>query len=330
MDCNTKYAILGHGNCIDGWFASYILHSALTTKHTGQVDISMYAISPNAKHTWPADDALRGKHVYFIDVSVPKEMQDTWIINGALSMSCIDHHITTMDHWTHAPHQAIIDTSRCATYLTWLLTYPGQPIPEWVLSIDRIDRWDTPTLEDRCLREILSIISHLPVQGRIDDAFSMTQNFFTIYNDPTQRVALLNDGLIILQKKEADLLVILQEKGRVVCISDEEVQKWKLPDTWNGVKVFLMDTTGISIDTTEASHIVFQKSFDVNVFINYRSKKMKPKHGKNGGRETGTMYTYSARSQGFNLIADGIFQGHPTSAGSSKMKSKNTVLPFLL
>jgi hypothetical protein len=91
--------------------------------------------------------------------------------------------------------------------------------------------------------------------------------------------------------------------------------------------VFIIDNTNITLDTTEAAHIVFQHYPAVNVFINYRKKTL---YGRGPGAVEKEMFVYSARSRGFNLTDGTVLKGHPTAAGASLIKGEAPTLPFLL
>lgn len=311
------YTILFHGNCIDGWFSAYIAHSVL--KNIGSVH--MYPISPSQQSTWPEIGKMSGSHVLLLDVSVPQANRDSWMAAGVLNIDCIDHHASAIEHWpaTNNP----INTTSCAALQTWLKFYPSVEVPFWLHHIDRIDRWDNPTYEDRCIREVLNEIAHKPVQKKMSEAFRRTEMFLSNITTPTGLILTIAQGKIILDKKDADLLVILN-KGTIHTFTQEYVTGWNLPASWLGATVFIIDNTNITMDTTEAAHIVFQHYPSVHVFINYRTKTVIT------GAAEKTIVTYSARSRGFDLTDGTIFKGHPTAAGASLIKGESPMLPFLL
>lgn len=315
----TKYTLIFHGNCIDGWFSTYIAYSSLQAN--GGV-MSMFPISPNQRTTWPKPEQLVASHVLLLDVSVPGYVRKMWKKGGALSIHCIDHHASAIEHW---PANACpIDTSRCAAYQTWKRFFPAQAIPPWLEHIDRIDRWDNPSHEDRCIREVLNIIAHKPVENKYDEAFALTQMFLSQIEDPVGFRNILMEGAAILQKKDGELTELLNQGG-IHHFTQDYVHGWLLPPHWFGAVVFIIDTTNIALDTTEAAHLVFLHHPNVNVFINYRKKVL---DGDLGQRE---MYVYSARSRGFDLTAGHIpLKGHKTSAGASLIKGEAPVLPFLV
>jgi len=306
--------ILFHGNCSDGWISAYIAHSHLKNKGI----VHMYPISPSQIDTWPALQQMSGTNVLLLDVSVSKEHRDSWMMEGVLSIQCIDHHVTSIEHW---PTNSPIRTERCASFQTWEHFHPGQEIPHWIYSIDRFDRWDNPTYEDRCLREVLNIIARKPVEKKLDEAFNMTNQFMMNIGNPIGLSAILEHGRNILKKKDHDLINILHYKGSIHTFTQEYINGWNLPQNWLNLHVFIIDNTGISFDSTEAAYLVFQKHPNISVFINYRIRYDTVLNK--------TIYTYSARSQSFNVTDGTLLKGHPTSAGATLTKG-DTILPFLL
>jgi hypothetical protein len=307
-----NYTFLFHGNCIDGWFSAYIAHAAL--KYSGNID--MYPISPSQTNTWPKN--MSGTHILLLDVSVQKEYRDQWIKEGALSVNCIDHHATSIEHW---PENCPINTESCAALQTWTHFYPTEEIPLWLHHIDRIDRWDNPTYEDRCIREVLNTIAHKPVEKKIDEAFQMTEQFLQNVNDPDGFRAIVDHGIQILVPKDAQLKNILSG-GAIHRFTEDYINGWKLPAMWFDLHVFIIDNTGITFDTTEAAHLAFEEYPHMNIFINYRKKY--DRFSKK------TTYTYSARSRDFDITEGTILKGHPNAAGATLVKGEHAILPFLL
>jgi hypothetical protein len=318
----SKYTILFHGNCIDGWMSTYIAHSIL--KNMGQV--KMYPISPSQPNTWPKMNIMSGSHVILLDVSVAEIHRKGWITGGVLSISCIDHHASAIGDWP--ADSCPINTASCAAIQTWQRFYPGVEIPYWLHTIDRIDRWDNPSYEDRCIREVLNIIAHKPVQRKFQEALTLTDMFLANINNAMGAAMVLKQGKEILDQKDAALMTILN-KGSFHTFTQEYITGWNLPQSWLGANVFIIDNTGITLDTTEAAHLVFMHYPQVHIFINYRKKGFVDTQSDDDSVKT--MYVYSARSRGFDLTMDNSpFKGHPTAAGMSLVKEYTPVLPFLL
>lgn len=316
----SKYTILYHGNCIDGWFSAYIAYSSLKMVGT----VAMYPISPNQQNTWPRTSEIAGSHVLLLDVSAAEAHRTAWTTGGVLSISCIDHHASAIEHW---PVGACpIDTSSCAAIQTWRTFMPTTPVPFWLQHIDRIDRWDNPTYEDRCVREVLNIIAHKPVQKKVDEALVLTEMFLVSMNTAEGVLGVIAQGKQILDQKDIALLAILQ-RGTFHTITAENTASWNLPASWLGAQVYIIDNTNITLDSTEAAHIVFLHYPTVAAFINYRKKTL---YGRGSMAVEREMYTYSARSRGFDLTTGTVLKGHCTSAGASLIKQEVAVLPFVL
>lgn len=331
---SPAFTLLFHGNCIDGWFSAYIAHTALKTVGP----ISMYPISPSQTNTWPKPADMARTNIILLDVSVAESHRKAWLAAGAVSINCIDHHESAIAHWPAGC--CPINTASCAAMQTWQHFNPGVPAPFWLHHIDRIDRWDNPTYEDRCIREVLNEIAHKPVQKKMAEAFALTELFLMNMSSPLGLMMTMSQGKTILDKKDNDLLLLLN-KGSFHTFTQEYIDGWKLPASWLGARVFIIDNTHITLDTTEAAHLVFINYPDTSVFINYRKKTIYSKtmmdKGSNaaGGEilpsENKTMYVYSARSRGFDLTeGSSVFKGHKTAAGAALIKEEVPVLPFLL
>lgn len=321
MSSTINYTILFHGNCIDGWFSAYIAHSVLKTHG----EVKMYPISPSQSYTWPNPTQMSGTHILLLDVSVPQVHRDSWISRGALSVCCIDHHESSIKHWTEA--ECPINTTSCAALQCWLHFYPGVAIPTWLYHIDRIDRWDNPSYEDRCVREVLNIIAHKPVEKKLAEAFALTEMFLSNIKTSLGQIMVIAQGKQLLDKKDAELFELLN-KGSLHTFTEEYINGWDLPKSWLGASAFIIDTTGITLDTTESAHVVFQYNPSIDMFINYRKKTV---YGKTPVTTEKTMYIYSARSQKLDLTDEhSVLRGHKTSAGATLVKGDVPVLPFIL
>ncbi len=320
MAISINHTILFHGNCIDGWFSAYIAHSVL--KNHGIV--TMFPISPSQPNTWPKTVEMAGTHIILLDVSVEEIHRTNWLTSGALSVHCIDHHASSINHWS--VDTCPINTDSCAALQTWQYFYPTVEIPFWLHHIDRIDRWDNPTYDDRCIREVLNQIAHKPVQNKMSEAFTLTELFLANMETPIGLTMVINQGKIILDKKDEQLLHILG-KGTIHNFTQEYITGWNLPMTWLGANVFIIDNTNITLDTTEAAHLVFIYYPEIDIFINYRKKIL---YGRGPGAVDKTMYVYSARSRNFNITDGTILKGHPTAAGATLIKDEAPILPFLL
>ena len=320
---DNRFVIAFHGNCIDGWMSAYIAYSALIQSGA---EITMFPMSPNQKTTWPSYASVKGAIVLLLDVSVPYYARQAWMKAGARSIQIIDHHESAVEHWPVKNNP--FDTSRCAAYQTWQRFYPTLAVPAWLEHVDRIDRWDNPTYEDRCIREVLNIIAHKPVEQKYDEAFHLTQMFLTQVENAQGLANILQEGKAILEKKDAELIELLNH-GSLHEFTQEYLDNWKLPAHWLGANVYIIDTTNVSLDTTEAAHLVFESYPIVHVFVNYRKKLVTRVEGDRALQKD--LYIFSARSRGFDLTSGGsILKGHKTSAGASLVRGEAPVLPFVV
>lgn len=314
-------AILYHANCIDGWFSAYLTHQHLI--YDGDKPHRMIAITPSCPNTIPGPQELAGQHIMMVDVSVDAEIRARWMEGGALSIECVDHHEAAHVHWPAG--ESPIDTHECTAMQLGRRFTCDKVMPEWLQAIDRVDRWDHPTHEDRCLREMFLRIAHLPGQGKEAQALQETSTFIELWDNAEKRADFIRCGEVILRQKEEALLAEFAA-GRLVTVDKVSQTAWGLPSSWVGVRVFLLDTTHVTIDSTEAAHVAFQNYPDAEVFINYRRKTFR---SKSASRRSNNMIVYSARSRGFSLTGDGsMFNGHSASAGASVLVSGAKAMPF--
>jgi oligoribonuclease NrnB/cAMP/cGMP phosphodiesterase (DHH superfamily) len=315
--------ILFHGNCIDGWFSAYFAYSNLQSHG----EIQMFPIAPSQPNTWPTAEAMANTHIWLLDVSVPEHARKKWLEAGALTIQCIDHHATAKEHWSSENNP--IHTECCAALQTFRFFYPDMEEPEWLHSIDRVDRWENVTYEDRCLREYLHEIARKPVQHQLHQAFEMSNQFmYCMEHHPESFASYCAHGEKILKEKDEHLMGLIMSKGNTIVINDHYIALWYLPQSWHGLNVFIMNTTDIVLDTTEASHLVFTQQPNINIFINYRSKSFYSKHDTHQIMKG--MVVYSARTRTLDVTEGTIFRGHPTSAGASLVRGEVTHFPFLL
>jgi hypothetical protein len=160
----------------------------------------------------------------------------------------------------------------------------------------------------------------------MEEAFTLTNQFIADMEDSSKILATLTKGKEILAEKDTTLSKLLST-GTVHTFTQDYLDGWKLPASWLNAIVFIIDNTENVFDSTEAAHLIFITNPNVTVFINYRKKTFYTK----GPRPIlKTMYVYSARSRGFNITDNTIFNGHPTAAGASIEKEEGVFLPFIL
>jgi len=315
------YSLLYRGNAIDGWISAFIAHTALTQKGEGVLLYPLYANAPLPAHRLPV---WKGTHVLLLDLSIPSEERELLRREGIRSIQCFDHHESSRAHWDEK--DCPVDTTVCTAIQVWRAYYPAQEMPFWLSSVDRLSRWEAPTVDDRCLREVLAPLARMAGDVSVPAALAATKAFMEEAMRPDeapfrQRMAV---GQALLVKKDQMLYAELSQKGHYHVIGEEELKTWKLSREWFGLTLYLLDNSDFVIDTTEASHLMFYHNPHVDVFINYRKRVRRDPVTK---LLTAT-YIYSARSQAFDVRQGGFFQGQATSAGATVMCSGEEVLPF--
>lgn len=324
-----NYHVLFHGNCIDGLCCAAI--AAFHLQANCRANMSFHPICPSQPHTWPSAASMAGSHILLLDVSVPAETRSEWLNAGAHCVGCVDHHEGSKEHWM--AECSPIDTTQCAAIMTHRLFYPEEETPAWLHAIDRIDRWDHPTFQDRCFREIMAGLAKLPVQGRMMDAVVAFQRLIEDVENPERLAALLEAGRVSLEKKDAELYAALDARGGVLELTEVHASAWGLGANWVGQRLFLMDNSDFVVDTTEAAHLVFElHPLKPTLFINYRRRfAYTPVQGraKPVRREMIVYYGRAQADSGFNLMEGSILRGHPTAAGATVFLNETAVLPFL-
>lgn len=315
-------SIIYHGNCIDGWMSAYIIYTAKIASHS----INFYPISPNLSQTWPKIEEIKDTDVIMTDVSVPKETLTIWR-EAAFSFFWIDHHPSSKSLHDTYKDQMIHDDHCCAALLAWRHYFPDDAVPEWLHQINRIDLWIDVTEDDKALREILHPIAQKLVRGGENMGICETADFVESYKIPEEREKMFETGRTILRKKEEELDNLFK-LGEIIHITPDLATFWGLDDHWIDQKGFVIDTTGVAIDSTGAADYAMRKFDEITFFINYRMRKFV----KNGKTEYSC--TYSARSRrDFDLTSDGIFAGHTTAAGATKVVEQKSAtkrpLPFV-
>ena len=302
--CN-KYSLVYRGNAIDGWIATFIAYTALK-----ESSVKFYPISAGREVTPKQVASWKGTHVLLLDLSFSAES------HARVSRVAIS--VETLDHRSGGEEAPL-----CSSRLAWQKWYVDQVEPFWLGAVDRISRWDQPTLEDRCLREVLTNVSHMPPA----DAVRATEVLMTWMMTPlcAEFQSLMAQGHAKLAQKDAHLLDVIGQLGHTHVVQEADVTTWGLTADWVGLTVFLLENSEVVIDTNEAAALLFAHKPDVSAFINYRKKvRRDPTSGR-----LGLIYLYSARSRGFDLTAGGFFQGQKRSAGAQRFIDADGVMPFV-
>ena len=301
---SMKYSLVYRGNAIDGWIATFIAYTALKESSV----VEFFPISAGREVTAKQVASWSNTHVLLLDLSLSAESHQR-VASVALSVEVLDYRT--------------LEDGMCSSRLVWNKWYAGQVEPFWLTSVDRISRWEHPTFEDRCLREVLANVSHMPPT----DAVRATEVLMTWMMTPlcAEFQSLMSQGHAQLAQKDARLFAILSQMGRTHVVQEAEVEAWGLTSEWVGLTVFLLENSEVVIDTNEAAEILFAHRPDVAAFINYRKKvRRDPKTNT-----LGLIYLYSARSRGFDLTVGGFFQGQKRSAGAQRVIQADGVMPFV-
>ena len=306
---SNKFSLIYRGNAIDGWISAFIAYTALKDAST----VAFYAISAGREVTDKQVAAWSKSHVLLLDLGVSAESESRILSGGALSVETIDYRLLEQSG----------QSSMCSSRLAWHKWYHNQVEPFWLSAVDRISRWDQPTFEDRCLREVLANVAHMPPA----DAVRATEVLMTWMMTPLcpEFQSLMAQGHAKLSQKDGQLMAVLGQLGRTHDIREEDVVAWGLTPEWVGLRAFLLENSDMVIDTNEAAYIVFGHFPDVGAFINYRKKvRRDPKTGT-----LGLIYLYSARSHGFDLTTGNFFKGQKQSAGAQHHIRLQETVPFV-
>jgi hypothetical protein len=306
------YSLLYRGNSINGWLSAFLSYTALR----GQgVAAAFYPLCGHRVVTEKEVKPWKGSHVLILDMDAGAGLEknkETLLSGGALSVEVI----------------AADPSGEISTVVeVWRRWYGAAEVPFWLASMDRIIRWADPCWEDRCLREVLLPVAHMPPQ----DALRATEAFMTWTMNPTgaEFQGLLTQGQDHLLEKDKALCIYLCAQGLVHEITASDAEAWGLSPEWVGMKAYLLDNTDTVLDTNEAAHLIFMNNPSVGIFVNYRKKVRKEAVGAGTMmRKLGVVYAYSARSKAFDLTTGGFFQGRAGSAGAQVPVGRE-VMPFV-
>ena len=322
----SQVSIIFHGNDIDGWMSAYIITRAIQVQSRSRINFNYYPVSPTKQSSWPNPSIIGGTNLYIVSVYPSKELL-TEYEGVAYEILVVDHHASAGSLLTNYQH-AIFNTESCSTALLYAKFFPYFPVPTWVGLVDRLSRWQHPTLNDKALREVLHPIACLPLNVSVVTAFERTDDFLAKLVNPMETEILVRQGIDILSMKD-EVLSNVMRMGQIVNLSDEQVTAWNIPRSWSGNQVFILNNTGIIIDSTLASAKVFDEYPATNIFVNYRTREII--HPRTGLPVT--EYSYSVRARNgtdIDLTKDGVFAGHSCAAGGRYLSGESSVLPFII
>jgi hypothetical protein len=274
-------SIVFRGNCVDAWVGAYIAELNLRSSY----EVSLYAVADRQMNTWPEGVLQSVSKVLLIGLT------DIPAISG--NVSWINHMGSNI--------MEVSDKCISSQLFEWFHGNDSD-IPEFLKVIDRFSRWDSPSVEDRCIREYLNTICHVSHQSsrahyeRARDATDV----FVMDMLEGRNSGYLVRGKELLEPKERYLASVLQH-GRVYHIHYGYLMDWGLPESWLGAQVYVVNNL-TAIDSTEAGHMVLSNK-SIDVFVNYRIVKGK--------------YMLSARSRKISLTKGMELKGHDLSAGGT-------------
>ena len=130
----TQKICIYHGNCADGFTASWVVRLALGK------DIEFY---PGFYQDLPPD--VTGKVVYIVDFSYKRPIMEG-IIATVAKFIHIDHHdsaIKDMAGFSADNFETLYspENTESGAMLTWRYFFPTQPVPQMIKHVDDRDRW---------------------------------------------------------------------------------------------------------------------------------------------------------------------------------------------
>lgn len=308
MAQNAPYSLLYRGNSINAWLSAFL--SSVALQQQGKTDIRFVPLCGHRIITSSEATQWTGTHVLLLDMD--EQHPAVFMDAGAYSVESISSLSSQ-------------DTETSTVVNVWRRWYGEADAPFWLLSADRITRWVAPSWEDRCLREVLMPVAHMPPP----DALRATQALMTWMMNPAgvEFQSLMTQGQAKLMEKDLALGALLKAKGVVHDIQSSDAEAWGLTAEWVGLKAFLVENHDFILDTNEAAHLVFMNYPDVALFVNYRKKV---RRSEEDGRKLGLVYVYSARSKAFDLTTGGFFHGRAGSAGAQvPLRPSEQDMPFV-
>lgn len=260
-------------------------------------------VNPTNADSWPTTEYLSRTDVYILNLQVPEEKLLAYTRDIARVFVCP----TTETLYEYVAHPTM-----------------RHIIPPIIKSVDRINLWLKMTKEDMWLREIL----HNLVLISQKEGIWPTLHSLSILMIVTPEAKRNQMGKELYDQKVIHVSRLMAGcKDDVVCLDAAMVKAWNVPESWEGRKGVLLDTTGIhNFDTTMAAEIAFEKYKGVDFFVNYHRVEWgaisKPGYARLAGRKM----RYHARihpESDMNLLECSRFQGHLHTAGAEGPVAEN-------
>lgn len=122
--------IFYHAECDDGFGAAF----AAWKKFGDKADYIPL------RHQTPLPEDLKGKQIFFIDISPEINRDIENLTRSNLSVVLIDHHKTNEDK-IGLFSEYVFDNNHSGAVLAWQYFHPGKPAPKLLLLIEDVDIW---------------------------------------------------------------------------------------------------------------------------------------------------------------------------------------------
>jgi oligoribonuclease NrnB/cAMP/cGMP phosphodiesterase (DHH superfamily) len=127
--------VIYHSNCFDGFGAAWVCRKALTLDYIGESNTyipAKYGDEP------PLD--VKGKHVYVVDFSYPRNVLEE-MKSDAASLVVLDHHKTS-EAALKGLDYCIFDMKRSGAMMAWDYLNPGKTAPRIIQYVMDRDLWN--------------------------------------------------------------------------------------------------------------------------------------------------------------------------------------------
>lgn len=338
--------IMYRGNTIDGWLSAYMFFS----KYSNNRIVKLWAFDPYNPTTYPSTSYIANYDLYFVNGCIQCERLEKWVNEGNIRIcKYFDNHSDALDkvrlinRSNGVMDEFVIEKNEngttCTSYwdkyisyninsstlkLVHNYLYNNDAGYSWVTTMDKIIMWKHLTHEEKAIHELFHSVAVEYNKQNVGKGLKYTRDILkTLFEKKSAN----ND--IILEKhkqnitnKENSIKEILEnvdESKTIITLTKEHVDKWQLPIQWIGVNIFVLDTTNVSIDSTLASDIVFNKyntkdnGCDIDIFINYR--KIVSKNNKSYVHYSCRAFKEENNIAKINLLDWKLVKGFPLSAG---------------
>lgn len=122
-----RTVVLYHANCTDGFTAAWAAFKKLG-KRAEYIPVF---------HQMPVPEGLKGKEIYLLDFTYPKDVTDR-LIAANVRVTAIDHHAAMRDV-TMSTQGGIFNNDHSGAALAWEFFNPGMPVP---MLVRIVEDWD--------------------------------------------------------------------------------------------------------------------------------------------------------------------------------------------